>query len=245
MEQFLNTLSTYAQRELAGEGEHKNEKRNNQYPLCEKGNNGYYYGLGCASDGSFVLLGYNDAYCLEPTGTVTDTLSSLNQWVGKYDSCTGIGSYAGKSGSSLAYDLVTYADSCSSLDNSICTDSGASTARRDTAARSSKFSSIESGQSASWETKLKYVFGGLFLLASFVMFTGILFTNRRRRRALLQRKFRQSKTRDDRTRSKSKSRSKSRTRDGEAGSTARKSSRSKTRSKSRTRDPQENGGVLA
>lgn len=193
-------------------------------------------------------MGYKDAYCLEPSESVTDTLSSLNQWAGKYDSCTGIGSDKGKSGSSLAYDLITYADSCSSLDNSICTDSGASSSRRDAAQKSANYVAAETAaEGAPWETKVKYVAGGIFLLASFIMLTGILFTNRRRRRALMRRKIRQSKPRDERSRSKSKSRSKSRTREGEAGST-RKSSRSKSRSKSeKLNDTQkeDSGGVLA
>jgi len=82
----------------------------------------------------------------------------------------------------------------------------------------------------SWVTKLKYVIGGGFLLASFIMFTGILFTNRRRRRAMMMRKYRQAK--------KAK-------RDKGRDSATRKSTRSssKKRSKSKSRE-KANDGVL-
>merc|ERR1719232_2256876 len=84
-------------------------------------------------------------------------------------------------------------------------------------------SKVHSVATRSWVTKLKYVAGGMLLVASFVMFTGILFTNRRRRRALMQRKYRQNR--------KGRARSKSRGGDYNNDGTSRKSGRSKSRNR--------------
>jgi hypothetical protein len=144
----------------------------------------------------------------------------------QYKSCSNI--------NDAAQYLIPYSETCSSIDSSYCTDSSAMSNRKGSTILH-KGSGSASGYYKSWGTKAKYVMGGLLLLAAFIMFTGILFTNRRRRRALLQRKFRQ-RHRTSKSRKSSKSRSKSR----DARSSARSSA--SRRSKSRTRA--EESGVL-
>jgi hypothetical protein len=195
-------------------------------PLCENG-----IGLGCADDGTFALQYFSDSYCLKPTGKTYDRLKSLNRALRTYKSCASI--YTSGNDNTLLSYLVSTSESCSSLDNGLCSDNSAMKDRRSHAVSHSVIG--RSFVSRTWVTKLKYATGGLLLLASFVMFTGILFTNRRRRRALLQRKYRQS--RGDRSR-KSSSRSKSKSR----GDGSRKPSRSRSKAKAPGSDSE---GVFA
>lgn len=192
--------------------------------MCEQGNNGYI-GLGCADDGTFSLQYFDDQYCLQPSGKTYDKLQSLNKALKTYKNCAGIyySSNNNNGGYSLPYYLISAAESCSSLDSAYCTDTDAMKERHSGSSnRFARNATFSAGKT--WVTKLKYATGGLLLLASFIMFTGILFTNRRRRRALLQRKYRQSKSERARRksgRSKSKprksSRSRSRARDNDDG----------------------------
>lgn len=209
----------------------------NDLPLCEQVN-GNYVGLGCGDDDTFVLQYYSDSYCLNPTGKVYDKLNTLNSNLKTYKNCAQIpvdndqGAEKDENGNvkynGLVPQLIYYSETCSSLDSNLCSDTNSMRLRKSSSGNG-YLSRSRFGSSASktWLTKLKYVAGGLLLLASFVMFTGILFTNRRRRRALMQRKYRQSRVGDSASR-RSKSRSKSKTRD---------SSSRKSRSKSKTRRP--------
>jgi hypothetical protein len=203
-------------------------------PQCEQGQNGYI-GLGCSDDGTFSLQYFKDEYCLQPAGQTYDRLKSLNRALKNYKSCSGIWYNNGGGDGSLPSYLVSASDSCSSLDSGFCVDNSAMKERRShTSTNILSRNRFTSGKT--WVTKLKYATGGLLLLASFVMFTGILFTNRRRRRALMQRKYRQSRRDGSRRSKSSRSKSKSR-RDGES---SRKSSRSRSRAK---RTAEEGGGV--
>lgn len=202
-----------------GNAEDGNNANFDDLPLCENS-----IGLGCADDGTFSLQYFDDSYCLKPSGKTYDKLKSLNRALRTYKKCAGIYTSGndGNDGKTLPYYLITTSESCSSLDSGFCVDNNAMKDRRGTSHLSI---TRNFGGGKSWVTKLKYATGGLLLLASFVMFTGILFTNRRRRRALLQRKYRQS--RSDRSRkSKGGSRSKSKSR-----SDSRKPSRSRSRAK--------------
>jgi len=204
-------------------------------PLCEQSDNGYI-GVGC-DGGKFVLEYFNDAYCLSPTYQSYDSLNSLNNKLSSYSSCAAI--YKDGYDSNAAQQLITYSTPCSSLDSSSCTDSEAFSNRKG----SNSILHKGTGTSAyykSWGTKAKYVMGGLLLLAAFIMFTGILFTNRRRRRALLQRKFRQRSRRHG-SRKSSKSRSKSR--DGRSSTSRRSKSHTRSSSRGATEDTGD-GGVL-
>ena len=132
-----------------------------------------------------TLEDFEDAYCLQPSH---DKLKSLNRSLKTYKNCAGI-RYNGDGGS-LPYSLINISESCSSLDSGLCVDSSAMKERR-SHSFSNQFSLNRTALAGKfWVTKLKNATGGLLLLASFVMFTGILFTNRRRRPALLQRKYR-------------------------------------------------------
>jgi hypothetical protein len=209
---------------------------------CEK-INGNYVGLGCGEDGSFVLEYYSDAYCLTPTGKVYDKLKTLNNQLKSYRSCSQIPVAQGGEDGSLIQNLVYYSDSCSSLDSGLCSDTSSMRTRRSYSSGTNSYLShnrFSSSATRTWLTKLKYVAGGVLLLASFVMFTGILFTNRRRRRALMQRKYRQSRgssARDAGSR-RSKSRSKSKSRD------ASRKSRSKSKSRISESAKAEGDGVF-
>jgi hypothetical protein len=203
----------------AGGNDNNNGGDFDDLPVCENG-----IGIGCADDGTFSLQYFEDSYCLKPSGKTYDRLNSLNRALRTYKNCAGIYYYSGNDdgGKNLPYYLISTAESCSSLDSGFCVDNSAMKDRRSHTTSSHMSMSRNFGGGKTWVTKLKYATGGLLLLASFVMFTGILFTNRRRRRALLQRKYRQS--RSDRSRKSKSSRSKSKTRD-------RKSSRSRSRAK--------------
>ena len=192
-----------------------NEGGYENLPMCEQSNNGYI-GLGCASDGTFSLQYFDDQYCLQPSGNTYNKLKQLNRQLKTYRNCHGI--YYNGDQNNLAQILSYNSDSCSSLDSGLCTDNSNMKTRRSS---TGKKSFARSAAGRSWVTKLKYVAGGLLLLASFVMFTGILFTNRRRRRALMQRKYRQAKMKDDRSRRSKRSKS----------SKSRRSSKSKSRSR--------------
>lgn len=195
--------------------------------MCEESGDGGYLGVGCASDGSFSMQYFNDQYCLQPSGNTYNNMQNLNSAMKTFKSCGSISNGGdnndGEDGhaGNLPQTLSYISDSCSSLDSSLCTDNQHMQNRRsNTSTKRANRTSSMAGKS--WVTKLKYVFGGLLLLASFVMFTGILFTNRRRRRALMQRKYRQSRIKDDRSRKSRRSKSKSR--------------RSKSKSRKKDRD---------
>lgn len=169
-----------------------------ELPNCEQGNNGYM-GLDCNSDGTFSLNYFNDQYCLSSTGKTYNQLSSLNNIIKNYEQCKAAYSSGDDIEASLVHQLIYYSETCRSLDSSLCTDNSyfqersTSSARTKVATGKGWASKAHMGTHKSWVTKLKYVVGGMFLLASFIMFTGILFTNRRRRRAMMMRKYRQSK----------------------------------------------------
>ena len=213
-------------------------------PICEQ-YNGKYVGVGCTDDGYFALEYFEDSYCTNPTGSVYDSLKTLNRALKPYRSCATVQKSGRNNDDSnnggLATMLLKTSDSCSSLDSDLCTDNAYMKSRRSHTTKTNRISTSVGLSAKTWLTKLKYVVAGMLLLASFVMFTGILFTNRRRRRALMQRKYKQSSKkrskRDDRSsRSKSKTREKS----------DRTKSSSSRRSKSRHRDASDEvGGVMA
>lgn len=191
-------------------------------PVCEATGAGTYVGLGCSDYGELVLKEYSDENCFQPASDSTyQSLSDINSKLDAYKSCTSAGSGDNGDGS-LAQQLVYNSNTCSSLDNSLCKNDDAMSEMLGSSSTGSASKARAQAGSKSWVTKLKYVAGGMLLVASFVMFTGILFTNRRRRRALMQKKYRQSKKRRS-------SRSKSRAGDD-------KSKRSSARSKSRNRE---------
>ena len=200
-------------------------------PMCEKGNNGYYLSVGCYTDGSFTIDEFSDQYCLKRVGTYSQ-LNDINSiFKNNFHSCYKI--YSSSTDSSVAYStagaLVGGSKSCTALDSPMCQ----STERITATSKSIGIASSTGHAFASFNvaTRAKYLLGSLCLIGSFFMFLGILFTNRRKRRAMMHRKMRASRSR----RSSSK-RSESRG----AESTRRSKSRtpadsSRSRSKSRAR----------
>jgi len=206
-------------------------------PVCEEDGTGYYIGLGCSEYGDFVLKQYTDENCFQPASDSDyESLSNVNSLLGDYKDCVSAYVYGNDQEDSLAHNLVYYSDSCSSIDNSLCQNDDAMSSMLSSTKTGSASKAKAQAGSKSWVTKLKYVAGGMLLVASFVMFTGILFTNRRRRRALMQRKYRQSK------KSRS-SRSKSRGHDGESKRSSARS-KSRNREKDKNRDDTEPSGVF-
>lgn len=216
-------------------------------PLCEEGNNGYYLSVGCASDGTFTIDEFSDQYCLTRVGTYS-YLSDVNSIFKNYfNRCYGI--YSANSDESVDYSaagaLVSASKACGALDSELCQDN-----ERISSASSGKNTISSAGHTIAnfnVANKAKYALGTLCLIGSLFMFLGILFTNRRKRRAMMHRKMRasrskrsSSKKRSSSRHKSSSSRSKSRSR-GDATRSRSKSSRSKSsrskssRSKSRAR----------
>lgn len=217
-------------------------------PMCEQGESGYYLSVGCASDGSFTIDEFKDSYCLQRVSTYT-YLQDINSIFKSYfKSCYGI--YSSNDGTSVDYSaagaLVGASKACSNLDSELCSDND----------RVSEVSSgkISAGSSAvhtianfNVANKAKYALGTLCLIGSLFMFLGILFTNRRKRRAMMHRKMRASRSKRSSSKSKrSSSRAKSSTSRSKSRSRPAESSRSRSKSRARSSSKRvEEGGVFA
>jgi len=212
-------------------------------PTCEYDNDaGYYLGVACGDDGSFVIRQFNDGYCSGEGEETYAYLKTLNSAMSTYTNCAGV--YSASNGddpySSLAAMLVPYSSSCSSLESDHCMDDASMVTTRSSAGaklwQGARKRTRPGGSSPA--TRLKYVGGTLLLVASFILFTGILFTNRRKRRALMQRKFRQSANKRDEARKRSGSRRRSKSRKTED---ADRSKRGSSRRRSRSRVDESHG----
>lgn len=166
-------------------------------PTCQY-ENGYYQSVGCTSDGHFTVDNFNDQYCTQYVSTY-DNLKTLNKALSKI-SCHDCMVNSGDDDSygSLCASLLYNADVCSYLDSSLCSNPNGNKKIKGTSQGASR-AYQDSGSGASIANKMKYFFGTVFLVASFAMFLGILFTNRRKRRALL---FRRSQSRSKRSSSR-------------------------------------------
>lgn len=214
-------------------------------PMCEQGNDGYYLSVGCASDGSFTIDEFSDQYCLQRVGTYT-YLQDVNSLFSKYfQSCYGI--YSANTDESVDYSaagaLVSASKACSALDSSLCQDT-----ERISSASSGKVNTIASAghtiANFNVANKAKYALGTLCLIGSLFMFLGILFTNRRKRRAMMHRKMRASRSK----RSSSKKRSSSRHKSSSSRSKSRSradASRSRSKSRARSKSKRVDDGVFA
>lgn len=213
-------------------------------PECEAGNNGYYLSVGCASDGSFTIENFSDAYCLERVSTY-DYLSDINK-IFKYSFSGCYDIYNSQYDQYVKYStagaLVSYGKACTALDSPLCT----STSRIDKVS-TNKVGGLQNSVSHTISNfnianKAKYAMGTLCLIGSLFMFLGILFTNRRKRRAMMHRKLRAAKRerarRGSSGRSSSSRKTSSRSRSGARGT----SSRSRSRA---TRPKDDESGIFA
>ena len=163
--------------------------------MCEKGSSGYYLSVGCSSDGTFTIDEFSDQYCLQRSGTYA-YLSDINKiFANNFHSCYKI--YSSATDASVTYStagaLVTGSKSCTALDSTLCQ----STERITLTGKSIGTLSSAGHTFANFDiaNRAKYLFGSLCLIGSLFMFLGILFTNRRKRRAMMQRKMRASRSR--------------------------------------------------
>ena len=226
-----------------------NENTVGDLPMCEQSDRGYYLSVGCASDGSFTIDEFSDAYCLQPVGTTYTYLNDINHIFKNYfKSCYGI--YSDNTDESVNYSaagaLISSSRSCSALDHSLCSDTS-----RISEASGGKISTFSSAghtiANFNVANKAKYALGTLCLIGSLFMFLGILFTNRRKRRAMMHRKMRASRSKRSSSKNRSSSRhkssssrskSRSRTSSGRDGDASRSRSKSKS-ARSSSRKPRE------
>eukprot|EP00551_Chaetoceros_affinis_P002130 CAMPEP_0203639256 /NCGR_PEP_ID=MMETSP0088-20131115/5052_1 /ASSEMBLY_ACC=CAM_ASM_001087 /TAXON_ID=426623 /ORGANISM="Chaetoceros affinis, Strain CCMP159" /LENGTH=349 /DNA_ID=CAMNT_0050494093 /DNA_START=243 /DNA_END=1292 /DNA_ORIENTATION=+ len=193
------------------------------FPVCEGDGNGYYLSVGCSSSGGFTIDRFSDQYCLEYYDTY-DTLSNFNSAM-KNLKCYNC--YSSSTDSDVSYSLASYlvadSGSCSESESSLCTTSSFVANSGSGAYQHAHFGS--SG-TLTFSNKLKYGLGSLMMAGSIIMFIGILFTNRRKRHAMMHRKFRQS---SEKKKKKKKS----------------PSSKKSSRSRSSNRKSSSNHGVFA
>jgi len=177
--------------------------------MCEAAGDGIgYLSVGCDTSGNFVIDRFVDMYCAQKCqdeycnnnydydsttsyDSTYDTLSTFNSAMNNLNSCFTAYNYQYDSyvTSSLIAYLLAESSTCSSTESSYCT----TTDFVSSAGSSSGFqhsNTFKSNGEMVLANRLKYAFGGSLLLGSVIMFFGILFTNRRKRRALMHRKFR-------------------------------------------------------
>lgn len=201
-------------------------------PMCENGSNGYYLSVGCAADGSFTIDQFSDQYCLQRVSTYSYLSDINNIFKNYFHQCYKI--YSSKSDASVAYSaagaLVSGSKSCTAMDNVLCQNTERITLQAKSIGAIS--SAGHTFANFNFANRAKYALGSLCLIGSLFMFLGILFTNRRKRRAMMHRKMRANRSRRSSSkRPDSLARPKSRSR-GESGGASRSASRSKSRARS-------------
>lgn len=174
-------------------------------PLCEYDGSGYYYGVGCSSSGTFTVDRFTDAYCTQYYDTY-DKLSNLNYALKSLSKCYYI--YSSRTDEDPSYSLANYliseSKACSSDESSYCTTSKfISNSGSYASSQPIYYNTKKQSTLSSLTDKLKYSLGTAMLVGSVIMFVGILFTNRKKRRAMMHGKFK------DKSQSRTKSRSKS------------------------------------
>lgn len=217
----------------------------NNFPMCEEGDDGYYMSVGCSSSGELTMDQFSDAYCLQYVDTYS-TMDSMTSTLSSYSSCHQTYSYA--NGNDPEYSMVGYlmgySEACNQLDSAVCYDIDGTKSKTFQKYADGVFSNVKSYAGVTFASKMKYALGTVFLVSSFVMFIGILVTNRRKRRAMLQRHFkRKSMGNKERQRSKSRGKARSSSR-GESGVKDQQRGR-RSRSRGRTDDDDEGRGTYA
>jgi hypothetical protein len=191
-------------------------------PLCEQSGN-YYLSVGCTSTGAFTIDRFTDKYCLKQYDTY-DNLKNLNSAMSKMKSCYNCYSSGSDQDiySNLCTYLITYSGGCSEYDCPICRSSSFMKnvgSPMSVVTISSNVNTLNSAAlGGSFLNSAKYGAGALMCFGALILFIGILFTNRRKRRLLMKKKMQdsvsksRSKSKSNRT-SKSRKRSSSKRRD--------------------------------
>jgi hypothetical protein len=176
------------------------------FPLCEGDGNGYYLAVGCSSSGGFTIDRFTDQYCLE----YLETYDKLNNFNSVMKNLKCFNCHDAAQGQDVSYSLASYliadSGSCSASESSLCTTNNfvASAGSGGGFQRASRGFGSASG---SFGNQVKYTLGSCMLLGSAAMFFGILFTNRKKRHAMMHRKFRQSTDKKKKKRSSSSKKS--------------------------------------
>jgi hypothetical protein len=197
--------------------------------MCEYDGNGYYYGVGCSSSGTFTIDRFSDAYCTQYYDTY-DKLSNLNSALKSLSKCYYI--YSTKTDEDPTYSLATYvineSTSCSSAEHELCVTSEfvANSASYASKQKTSSTSTPKRSNLSKLTDKLKYTLGTAMMCGSVIMFVGILFTNRKKRRAMMHGKLKSKSDSSKKSKSRSKSRSSSEKKRSSSSSKKKKSSSS-------------------
>lgn len=162
-------------------------------PICEQDDYGYYLSVGCSSAGTFTIDRFLDEYCMQYYDTY-ESLSNLNYSMKSLSKCYNCyDSYQdGDVNYSLCAYLIPSSGSCSTMDSSICTTNNFVKTYGSSKSFTAKRRNFGKSLNTDFGNKLKFGMSVLMLFCSAAMFVGILFTNRRKRIALMHRKFRQS-----------------------------------------------------
>lgn len=181
------------------------------FPLCESDGNGYYYSVGCSSSGQFTIDRFSDQYCNSYYDTY-DYLSNFNSAMKNLSKCYSL--YNTQKDESPYYSLSSYligtSGSCSEAESTYCKTNSFISGAGSYSSVGTRTSALFTSSSGTFANKMKYGLGTTMLLCSVMMFVGILFTNRKKRRSMMHRKFRNApdkKSKKSKSRSKSKSKS--------------------------------------
>jgi len=187
LSEFAYTLGNYGYNSPISEDEVSD------LPICEQDDYGYYLSVGCSSAGTFTIDRFLDEYCMQYYDTY-DSLSNLNYSMKSLSKCYNCyDSYQdGDVNYSLCAYLIPYSGSCSTIDSFLCTTNNFVKAYGSSKSLKSKQRNVGKSLNTDFGNKLKFSMGVFMLFCSLAMFVGILFTNRRKRIALMHRKFSQS-----------------------------------------------------
>lgn len=156
-------------------------------PMCEQDQNGNYVSVGCSESGELTLDKFSDQYCLSFSSTYK-SLDTISTKLGYYKNCHQV--YSAANGNAPEYSMVgymlPYSEGCNQLDSPHCYDIDGSKSKSLKATSDGSFQKIKHYTGTSFASKMKYALGCFFLVSSLLMFIGILVTNRRKRRAMLQ-----------------------------------------------------------
>lgn len=199
LSEFAYTLETYGYNSPISEDQFAD------LPMCEQDSYGYYLSVGCSTTGTFRIDRFSDQYCMQYLDTY-DNLSNLNYNMKSLSKCYNCydSNQGGDVNSSLCTYLIPYSGSCSTIDSSICKTNDFVKLYGSSKGLKSKGRNVGTSFNTDFGNKLKFGMGLFMLSCSTFMFVMILFSNRRKRLALMHRKFNPSLNKKPLTKYKSK-----------------------------------------